>query len=353
MSKESYVPLILIALFLLGATPNPTDVVVVVVDTSGSMMPVVPELKRAIKGFIGNLPLKTQVSVVSFDVFSTIEAVRQLTTDADVAAINATVDRLQFRGAKTNLDEGMKGAQAALWQSLSKHATHEAVIVLFSDGISDPSAEKRVVDLTRLAKAVFPPESGTDVYLIGVSEEPVKGSKPAAYLSDGNITQLGISESQLAEVLASIRRKGGDLESVVTAQTRPADLKTKNLPKAPTPDETTADVNWLLLGLIPFGSVCGYLIGRKARGRRSLEVAVTTDQPLNDEFGASPLFSADSQYVIRLQPGISTSIGCDDFVEHSIPALPGRWSLTYKPGRLTLNKEENHVPKISDYQSWQ
>lgn len=379
-------PLLLIPILfgLLTAGPVQPDVFILVVDTSGSMAPVAPELKGAVKHFLSDLPTGTLVGLVSFDVFSHVQAIRRVDTPDDVDQLNREIDFLQFKGAKTNLDEGIKGAQAALWQGLSRrqvNATEEATILLFSDGISDPSVEKPGVDLTRLAKHVFPAESGYSIYLIGLSTHAIKRPMSPVYHADGNVTQLGISDKQLSLVLSSIQKKETNLAALVTGApaisqgaesadvldtaSEHAHASHKSMsehlaqPQATSPGKHNG-LPPLLLALIPLAFLGGICLTRSKGRSQPLEVEILSELPVSDEidadaFGIEPNFEEleIDDNVIELQPGATVSVGDDDLFEHRVPGLPGRWTLCYQPGKLTLKKEKCYVKAFFDYQQWQ
>jgi len=109
--SEQALFLILITLCFMAASPAQTDGVIVVIDTSGSMASVAPELKSAVKRFLSELPAGAYVGLVSFDTFSHVHTITRLNTPGDLAQLNAQLDALHFTGAKTNLDEGIKGTQ--------------------------------------------------------------------------------------------------------------------------------------------------------------------------------------------------------------------------------------------------
>ena len=351
--------LILITLCFMAASPAQTDGVIVVIDTSGSMASVAPELKSAVKRFLSELPAGTYVGLVSFDTFSHVLAITRLDTPADFAHLNAQLDALHFTGANTNLDEGIKGAQAALWQ-ISQRAndanpdsggsgTPDGTLLLFSDGISDPSAEKGVVDLTQLAKRVFPAQSGYNVYLIGLSEDSTQ-RLASAYRAEGNITYLGISNRQLGAVLRGIRDNGTNLRAVVT-QGAPSEPRARvdtstaasNAPpsqfRIESPHSGGTGSPWLVFFGISLAFLGGLLLGRLRKTPHVLKVRVSSDVPLNDDEKPPDAFAMETDDgVIHLGPDTTVSLGSDDWLDHQIPGLPGTWTLHYHPGQHTLKK---------------
>jgi len=77
------------------------------------------------------------------------------------------VRSLSAKGHWTNLDEPLQASKAIL---LEERASRSRRIVILSDGLSDPSPDHHVVDLTTIAEIV-PQALGWSVYLIGLSED--------------------------------------------------------------------------------------------------------------------------------------------------------------------------------------
>lgn len=174
---------------------------VVVVDTSGSMKKVREEVHASLLTFLDGLDRGWRVILVRFDVFSEVLDQADMADQTDRERLKRKLETLRFVGQKTNFDEGIKGAQAALFQA---GVVANADVVLFSDGLSDPSRPKEALDLVSLAQRVFPQQDGYNIYLLTVKP----GTNPSQQNpTQGNVTTMNVSRENIPEVLAVIKRE--------------------------------------------------------------------------------------------------------------------------------------------------
>jgi hypothetical protein len=255
--------------------------IAIVVDTSGSMRPLSGSLKSALTGFIEDLGVGWKVTFVTFDVFSDVKGTVTIGSQADRELLKSWVNSLSFNGKDTNFDEALKGAQAGLFQA---GVRSNATISIFSDGISDPSDNKRVVDLQAMAKRVFPQDEGYSVYLVGVGEG---AAGTGDYSEEDNIVTLRISEDDMRRVLDGIQKNQNLLELLAADQKTAAQPevaeKTEVEPPKPNPVFEFLRDNWKLLALISGFialSALGYGIwwafvqeDPKARDRQNQQIA--------------------------------------------------------------------------------
>lgn len=97
--------------------------------------------------------------------------------EAILAEAEAFLRRLRTGGRKgdtfghwTNLDEGVDAATLAL---LSEEAAARGVVLLISDGLSDPDPQHRPVDLAQLGQRI--PRNGFSLYLVDLSGTELSG----------------------------------------------------------------------------------------------------------------------------------------------------------------------------------
>jgi len=229
---------------------------------------------------------------------------------AERELLKGWVNSLSFNGRDTNFDEALKGAQAGLFQA---GITKDGTICIFSDGISDPSDSKDVLDLQAAAKQVFPQEEGYSVYLIGVGKDSpgVSGCS-----QQDNVVTVRISGEDMQKVLDGIRENQNLLE-LLTADARaatatpevaqPAEKRLPNL----TPGFLRK--NWKLLTLaLGLAVLCalGYGIWwvfisedpgtKKASGSQSAEVRRAQFNILDSD---------QRPYIARITDGNRISIG--------------------------------------------
>lgn len=229
--------------------------IAIVVDTSGSMRHLGGSVKSALTGFIEDLGAGWKVTFVTFDVFSDVKGTVIIESQAERNLLKSWVNSLSFNGKDTNFDEALKGAQAGLFQA---GVRSNATISIFSDGISDPSDRKKVVDLQAMAKRVFPQEEGYSVYLVGVGED---AAATEDYSEEDNVVTLRISEEDMRKVLGGIQKNQNLLELLVADQKEAAQPSEEIQEAAaehrgPTPSPSFLKENWklmaLALGIIAF-----------------------------------------------------------------------------------------------------
>ena len=132
---------------------------IVAVDISGSMTPVMPKLKRAVKEFLGAVPARHQVTLLGFN--DAIFALTRKTTDP--AERVRAVDRLAPWGATALYDVILRGTDM-----LGRQIARKALVV-FSDG-EDQGSHVALQDVERRLQT-----SDVTLYMIaqgrGVSHE--------------------------------------------------------------------------------------------------------------------------------------------------------------------------------------
>jgi hypothetical protein len=223
----------------IDGTPKPT--MVILVDTSGSMKRVTTEVHAALTAFIDGLKPGWQVLLVRFDVFSELLESVEIAGQPDRERLKRQLGTLRFIGRQTNFDEGLKGAQAALFQA---GVLRNAEVVIFSDGLSDPSQSKARLDLTALCQRVFPQHDGYGIYLLTVSPGVSPGQQ--APTTQGNVTSMAVSRGNVPEILAVIEQR------VVPEPEPPAAV-----PPAPPPPESPAPASPQAATLVPIAPPAG------------------------------------------------------------------------------------------------
>jgi VWFA-related protein len=124
---------------------------IVAVDISGSMTPVMPRLKRSVKNFLGSVPAANQVTLLGFN-----DTVFTLTRKAtDLAERLRSVDRLAPWGATALYDAIVRGIEVLGRQ------TGRRALVVFSDG-EDQGSHVTLGDVERRLQA-----SDVTLYMIG------------------------------------------------------------------------------------------------------------------------------------------------------------------------------------------
>lgn len=121
------------------------------VDISGSMAPVMPKLKAAVKGFLAAVPSKNQVTLIGFN--DSIFALARKATDP--AERVRAVDRLAPWGATALYDVILRGVDM-----LGRQVGRKAVVI-FSDG-EDQGSHVALQDVERRLET-----SDVTLYMIG------------------------------------------------------------------------------------------------------------------------------------------------------------------------------------------
>jgi Ca-activated chloride channel homolog len=124
---------------------------VTAVDISGSMAPAMPNLKRAVKDFLGAVPAKNQVTLIGFN--DTVFTLTRKNTDPS-ARVKA-VDRLAAWGATALYDVIIEGVN-----TLAKQVGRKSLVV-FSDG-EDQGSHATINDVERRLES-----SDVTLYMIG------------------------------------------------------------------------------------------------------------------------------------------------------------------------------------------
>jgi len=180
-----------------GAEDVPLELIVAC-DVSGSMTPAMPRLKTAVKGFLGAVPSRDQVTLIGFN-----DSIFALTRRAvDPAERIKAVDRLAPWGATALYDVILRGVDM-----LGKQPGRRAMIV-FSDG-EDQGSHSSITDVERRLQA-----SDVTLYMIGqgrgvevealkaVMQRLVEPTGGRALFTD-NIDQLQLAFSDLLEELSN------------------------------------------------------------------------------------------------------------------------------------------------------
>jgi len=180
-----------------GAEDVPLELIVAC-DVSGSMAQAMPQLKAAVKEFLGAVPPSDQVSLLGFN-----DSIFALTRRAvDPAERIKAVDRLAPWGATALYDVLLRGVDM-----LGKQPGRRAMIV-FSDG-EDQGSHASITDVEQRLQA-----SDVTLYMIGqgrgVEVEALKGvmrrlvepTGGRALFTD-NIGQLNLAFSDLLEELSN------------------------------------------------------------------------------------------------------------------------------------------------------
>jgi Ca-activated chloride channel family protein len=123
----------------------------VAVDISGSMSPVMPRLKRAVKNFLGAVPLHNQVTLLGFN--DSVFTLTRRATNSD-ERIRA-VDRLAPWGATALYDVIVRGVD------MLGRQTGRRALVIFTDG-EDQGSHVTIEDVERRLQA-----SDVTLYMIG------------------------------------------------------------------------------------------------------------------------------------------------------------------------------------------
>ena len=135
---------------------------VAAIDISGSMGPVMPKVKKAVKEFLGDVPPRDQVTLLGFN--DTILTLTRKTTD--LAERIKAVDRLAPWGSTALYDVLLRGIQ------ILGRQTGRKALVVFTDG-EDQGSHATINDVERRLQS-----SDVTLYMIaqgrGVTMEPLK-----------------------------------------------------------------------------------------------------------------------------------------------------------------------------------
>jgi Ca-activated chloride channel family protein len=124
---------------------------IVAVDISGSMTPVMPRLKRAVKNFLGAVPAANQVTLLGFN--DTVFTLTRKATDPDERI--RSVDRLAPWGATALYDVIVRGIE------MLGRQTGRRALVVFTDG-EDQGSHVTLDDVERRLQS-----SDVTLYMIG------------------------------------------------------------------------------------------------------------------------------------------------------------------------------------------
>jgi Ca-activated chloride channel homolog len=123
----------------------------VAIDISGSMGPAMPKVKKAVKEFLGEVPVQDQVTLLGFN-DSIFTLTRKATDHAERAR---AVDRLAPWGSTALYDVILRGVEM-----LGRHTGRKALVV-FTDG-EDQGSHATISDVERRLQS-----SDTTLYMIG------------------------------------------------------------------------------------------------------------------------------------------------------------------------------------------
>jgi Ca-activated chloride channel family protein len=135
---------------------------VAAIDISGSMAPVMPKVKKAVKEFLGDVPPRDQVTLLGFN--DSIFTLTRKTTDP--AERSKAVDRLAPWGSTALYDVLLRGVE------MLGRQTGRKALVVFTDG-EDQGSHATINDVERRLQS-----SDVTLYMIaqgrGVTMEPLK-----------------------------------------------------------------------------------------------------------------------------------------------------------------------------------
>jgi hypothetical protein len=213
--------------------------VAVALDVSGSMRPYFREAQEALLELLGSLRPCDRFHVIPFSETKLEGLARELTTEsrASVLAEAETFVRgLRPGGRKgdayghyTNLDEGVDAAMLAL---LREDDGRKGMIVMISDGLSDPDPQHRPVDLAELGRRI--PRGAFNLYLVDLLGRGIPGLEPGQIGSFdvGRVANTPVIVIPLRRV-EDLRRLLHELESRDRAEEVPP--RRDALPEAPQP----------------------------------------------------------------------------------------------------------------------
>ena len=135
---------------------------IVAIDISGSMTPAMAKLKKAVKEFLGSVPVRDQVTLLGFN-----DSVFTLTRKAtDPAERAKAVDRLAPWGSTALYDVVLRGIE------MLGRQTGRKALVVFTDG-EDQGSHATIADVERRLQS-----SDVTLYMIGqgrgVTPEPLR-----------------------------------------------------------------------------------------------------------------------------------------------------------------------------------
>lgn len=233
-------------------------------DLSGSMKPYLEPARDAVIQMLRTLRPCDVFIVLPFAETRLESFRRELTPgtrDKDLADAETFIRRLRTGGKKgdtfghyTNLDEGIDAARLAL---LTETAVARGVIVLISDGLSDPDPQHRPVDRSKLGERV--PKDGFNLYLVDLSgtgladgEQQRIGEFTAAAPSSPAMVVIPITDAtRLGELLRQLEQRERAAaapvaaESVVESSAADAPIAPQQ-PEAPDEPRTISPLWWLL-----------------------------------------------------------------------------------------------------------
>jgi Ca-activated chloride channel family protein len=134
-----------------GSEALPLDLVVAV-DISGSMTPAMPQLKKAVKAFLGAVPSHNLVTLLAFN--DTVFTLNRRTTDLSERV--KAVDRLAAWGSTALYDVILRGVD------MLGRQTGRKAIVVFTDG-EDQGSHATIADVEHRLQA-----SDVTLYMIGL-----------------------------------------------------------------------------------------------------------------------------------------------------------------------------------------
>jgi Ca-activated chloride channel family protein len=165
---------------------------IVAVDISGSMTPVMPKLKAIVKGFLAAVPERDEVTLLGFN--DTVFALTRKTTDP--AERVRAVDRLAPWGATALYDVIIRGID------MLGRRTGRKALVVFSDG-EDQGSHVAIQDVERRLQA-----SDVTLYIIaqgrGITQDYLKSAMQRLTVPTGGRTFTTESVDQLQTTFAEL-----------------------------------------------------------------------------------------------------------------------------------------------------
>ena len=165
---------------------------VLAVDVSGSMADVMPEVKQAVRAFLGALGPKDQVTLIAFnDAMFTLAR-----RESNAAARSRAVDRLSPWGSTALYDVIVRSLDL-----LSRQPGRRA-LVIFSDG-DDQSSQSSFQEVERLVR-----EGDATLFMVGLgrgaTNEPLKEKMEQLALASGGRALFVERSDRLGEPFAAI-----------------------------------------------------------------------------------------------------------------------------------------------------
>lgn len=257
--------------------------VAVAVDVSGSMRQYFAEAQGALLELLGSLRPCDRFHVIPFAETKLTGLSHELTIETRGTAIaeaESFVRGLRTGGRKgdayghyTNLDEGVDAATLVL---LREDDGRKGMIVLISDGLSDPDPQHKPVDLAELGRRI--PHGAFNLYLVDLSGGAIPG------LEQGRIGSFDVGRVANTPVIVIPLRRVEDLRPLLhELESQSRAEETQDIVRAPDPVEPRSlwyELIWLL-PLLTAIAILAFLIvrrrGAEDAGPRTRRLLIRTD----------------------------------------------------------------------------